>query len=49
MRNGGENGSNGVQERGVDVGEDEGGEETSAITFKGSLQTSLIVNVCPLL
>ena len=49
VRDGGESGSNGVQERGVDVGEDEAGEETSAITFKGSLQTSLIVNVFPLL
>ena len=32
MPDGGENGSNGVQERSVDVDEDE---ETSAITFKG--------------
>jgi hypothetical protein len=34
---GGESGSNGVTERGVDVGEDEGNEEISAITFKGTV------------
>ena len=37
---GGESGSNGVNERGVDVDEDEGAEEEiNAITFKGKCST----------
>ena len=38
---GGESGSNGVNERGVDVGEDEGDEEINAITFKGKCTTGI--------
>ena len=41
---GGESGSNGVNERGVDVDEDEGAEEEiNAITFKGRCTTIILM------